>query len=41
MLARGANENEVIETIETSDWFPAKENKMQCKKIFYLKIFLK
>jgi len=34
MLARGADENEVIEAIEDGNWQPAKDNKLQCSKIF-------
>ena len=34
MLARGANEKEVIETISEGVWMTARENKFHCTKTF-------
>jgi|GEM_PF-2772284 len=34
MLARGTNEKEVIETIKSGNWLPARDNKYHCIKTF-------
>ena len=31
---RGVSEDEIVETIETSDWHPAELNRLECRKEF-------
>ncbi len=38
LFFRGATEDEVIETIKTSIWQPAELRRLECKKIFYMKV---
>lgn len=37
LFFRNTNEAEVIETIKTSDWFPADLGRLECKKNFIYK----
>jgi hypothetical protein len=34
IMFRGASEEEIIEAIQTSEWRPAEQNRLECKKDF-------
>ena len=34
MISRGATESEIIETVESGNWQPALQNKLQARKTF-------
>jgi hypothetical protein len=34
LIFRGAGEKEIVETIKTSEWFPAELNRLECRKDF-------